>query len=218
MKNIKGLGNITLAIMIPIFLFEIATFALSLLVWDIKGVHAVAWHSDMAIAVVTVSLLIASLIAIDRLFGARMMVMIPLITLALTSCQKDDPPAPSPGGGTRSLSAYESSLVGDWVMKRQDLYDTSGTTYYTMDYPDTMPANSKSHYKFTGDQTTTCTATNQWVSRTGTPINEIESCWRAVTDTIFLGSYKYEVELFANDSLVFKLSQPGAGYRLYFKR
>lgn len=218
MKNIKGLGNILLAIMIPIFLFEAGALLFSLVVWDLKGVHAIAWSSDMAIAVVTVTLLIASWITFTKLFGSTTMVVIlPLIAGLMFSCKKEEPPEPSTGGGTRSLSVYESSLEGDWILKRQDLYDASGTTVSTIDYPDTIPANSKSHYKFTSGINTVC-ASDQWEAFTGTPLSEVQSCWKAVPDTITLGSYKYYVELLGTDTLIFKLSQPGSGYRLYFKR
>jgi hypothetical protein len=137
--------------------------------------------------------------------------------LGAYSCKKEEvkPPTTTTPGTPRSLTAYETSVSGNWIQQRVDMYDATGTTYSSIDQTG-YPASSKTHYNFTGTASTLCGNT-LWQAWTGISGDLDETCWSAdsVTSTVKMASVDYTIELLTTDSLIIRPAGSGAGTRIF---
>jgi hypothetical protein len=162
----------------------------------------------------------------------RLTVFITIALLVNFGCKKEEAP-PATTGAPKTLTVYEQNFEGDWLHVRTELYDVNGNVYDTIDlpgspnHPDSIYNGTQMvfvdcdpywyHYNYSAN---VCSANaSQWQGWYGTlPASNSNMCWNAVTDTLVMSGSKYLVEYVDQDSLVFRQTIPGAGYRLFLEK
>lgn len=143
----------------------------------------------------------------------RLLIIAVAGTLLFSACKKSDPPAKTSGGQTtQSLSSQDSSLVGDWALDLQEVYN-NGTLVASIPHSD--PVNCHLNLKSTFvPGTTTC----QKDCIYGLSCTQVNTWWTSSTGLLNVGG-NYTIVSLTSTNLVLQtgsISSSGGQANKYY--
>lgn len=141
----------------------------------------------------------------------KLLFLLTLCVMVVTSCKKEEPEPPTNNPNLRVLTSYEADLVGDWILKRTEYYNSNDSLIATTNHNNpTMCHILLKETAFAGG-----TSQAPWDGIIGITCSPVSQAWGCESGAILtLGTMSCPIVYQTTDSLILAYGNPMSKFYL----